>query len=415
MAASPNFQSLEKLELHLSTLPRPKPGYHRVFRGQNRDFGKMLPSGLRHSSREYWNLWQRHAMLVADFEPNLQRAAARGVPSTLGMLKYWVHAIAQHYGGDSHYLDVTHDLQSAVWFALHKMRLVLVKLGMGVGTELDPEHDIQIELKWWRYERSTEEPGWLYVLDAPEWDNDSILEHGTLIDVADQAPSLVTASTRMAVQRACLLNADPEVRDLRQFYACEPLRVAWPMADAERVQATTSFMFPSPSKDPWYATFCRLPLVPTLDVDMLSLGYERPIPVTQYISDSEAEVNDLLGRAEMTHPALSRTGMLEAMQHSADPGLLRRLDSATVILLEAALIALQPSTDGADWNIDLLTSDIPSSTPAFVVASDKVLDQADLTNAFFEFSLMERTAIESRTGVHAPDVPGGLWLVRKDG
>jgi hypothetical protein len=104
-----------------------------------------------------------------------------------------------------------------------------------------------------------------------------------------------------------------------------------------------------------------------------------------------------------------------AMQRGDDPGLLLALDSATVILLEAALIALQPATLDAQWNIDLLTSDIPSSTPAFVVSSDQVLDQTDLTNVFVEFSLMERTAIESRTGVRAPEVTGGLWLVRKDG
>jgi hypothetical protein len=415
MAASPKFQSLEKLELHLSTLPRPKPGYRRVFRGQNRDFGKMLPSGLRHSSREYWSLWQRHAMLIANFEPNSQRAAARGVPSTSDMLFYWVHAIAQHYGGDSHYLDVTHDLQSALWFALHTMRPVPVKLSMGVGTELDPQNDVQIGLKCWRYERFIEESGWLYVFDAPDWDNDSPLEHGTLVDVAAQAPSLITASTRMTVQRACLLNADPEVRDLKQFYACEPLRVAWPMADADRVQATTSYMFPVPSKDQWYAIFCRLPFVPTLNVDTLSLGYERPIPVTQYISDSKPEADDVFDRVEMTSPALARTEMLMAMQRGDNPGLLLALDSATVILLEAALIALQPATLNAQWNIDLLMSDIPSSTPAFVVSSDQVLDQTDLTNVFVEFSLMERTAIESRTGVRAPEVTGGLWLVRKDG
>ncbi|MBS0197111.1 MAG: FRG domain-containing protein [Planctomycetes bacterium] len=408
------FSSLAELKAHLAALPPPKPGLRRVFRGQTHDFGKMIPSGIRRRTREYWSLWHRHAMLVSKFEPDVQAAAARLEPSTLDMLAYWVHAIAQHYGGDSSYLDVTHDIESALWFALHEMKPVPVKIGMGTGDTPDPAHDVMIELGFWKYEPWTKEPAWLYVFDVPVWTQGSSLDHGVLIDIAEHAPALITASTRMAAQRACLLHASSADGNLAELYACPPLRVAWPMTGATRLNSTTSDIFPPPARDPWYRIFCNLPLGPTVSAGG-EVRLDRPLPVAQYVPSNQAEVNDVLGRISLTSPTLARNAMLEAMRDGQAPQrTVEQLENAPVILLEAALMALLPSTHGNRWNLPLLLDALPErvSVTDFKGAS---LGEIPTNNLFFEFSAMEARAVESARGAAPPEYPRGLWLIRKEG
>jgi hypothetical protein len=242
-------------------------------------------------------------MLVAPFESDLKIAETQGVPSTLDMISFWVHAIAQHYGGDSNYLDVTGDLQSALWFALHQMTEKSGSIVLGTGDALDPEHDVLVKQTYWKYER-WEGPAYLYVFDVPPWRGEASLAHGSLIDVSEQAPQLVGESARMTVQRACLLHADGDVGDLASFYACPPMQVDWPMADADRLSPGTREIFPPPTVDPWYATFLQQPLTLAPDAGG-TVRFERPIPVALYLYDEPSDRNDLAARLTLDQPPLA--------------------------------------------------------------------------------------------------------------
>ncbi|HEY0928484.1 MAG TPA: FRG domain-containing protein [Gemmatimonas sp.] len=405
------FRSLDALQQHLATLPPLQPGWRRVYRGQNRDFGKMIPSGIRRRTREYWSLWHRHAMLVQPSESDLALAEAKGVPSTLDMLSFWVHAIAQHYGGDSNYLDVTGDIQSALWFALYEMVPKDATIVMGPGQEPDPEHDIQVKQKLWRYQ-PWRDTAYLYVFDVRPWDGKAQLEHGTLVDVATQAPSLVSDSSRMAVQRACLLHADTDIGDLTSFYVCPPLQVAWPMEGADRLQLGTEDIFPPPTVDPWYQNFLRQPLTimpePTDDVQ-----YRHPVPIALYLYDTPDIRNNLLARLNMEQPPLASRGLREIMvDDGADDDILARFDAATVIYCEAALQALLQARRGSVWHMPLLMSDLPTTAETRHLLSGEPAGTVDLTNVIFEFSPLEAIATASAYQVESADYVRALWILR---
>jgi hypothetical protein len=412
-SGAPIFRSLEALQQHLATLPPPAPGWHRVYRGQTKDYGQMIPSGVRRRTREYWSLWHRHAMLVAPFESDLALAEAKGVPSTLDMLSFWVHAIAQHYGGDSNYLDVTSDIQSALWFALYQMVAKDATIVMGSGDALDPVHDVQVKQTFWRYER-WEEPAYLYVFDVPPWNGKAQLEHGTLIDVATQAPHLVSDSTRMAAQRASLLYSDSDIGDLTSFYASPPLRVAWPMEGAERLSHGTQDIFPPPTVDPWYKIFLRQPLtiVPSAKKDV---EYAHPLPVALYLYDEPAERSDMLERLNMEQPPLASRGMREMMvDGGAEAHTLERFDAATVIYCEAALQALLSTRRNSSWHTPLLMSDLPSSADTQHLGTGQPAGTVDLMNVIFEFNPLESIAAASAYHTEEADYVRALWVVRDE-
>jgi FRG domain-containing protein len=98
----------------LSKFGEPPPGYVRVFRGQTRDHGCMLPSGLRPGAIRRDPVWD---YCVTQF------AMERFGAANLGSLsEHEIVAIAQHYGVGSPFLDVTRSLDVALWFALHQIR-----------------------------------------------------------------------------------------------------------------------------------------------------------------------------------------------------------------------------------------------------------------------------------------------------
>jgi hypothetical protein len=102
-----------QLREHLSDLGNPPRGYVRVYRGQTKDHGTMLPSGLRAGGARrdpVWHYWSALASRELLGAPDqLVSSADEAV---------WIEAIAQHYGPGSNFLDVTHSLDVALWFAL---------------------------------------------------------------------------------------------------------------------------------------------------------------------------------------------------------------------------------------------------------------------------------------------------------
>src|ERR1700674_1885818 len=83
-----------ELAEELAKLPTPASGRVRVYRGQTKDFGVMLPTGLRPGAGERDPIWRYFAMAVS-------KELSRGASSSPANDSVWIEAIAQHYGPGS--------------------------------------------------------------------------------------------------------------------------------------------------------------------------------------------------------------------------------------------------------------------------------------------------------------------------
>ena len=162
-------RDLAGVKKQLKQLGRPRPGFVRLFRGQDRTYPTLLPSARRPNSswdlRRVWKVYAHKLSLYLSKETPTDRGQA-----ALDTFAYWLNAMAQHYGGGSEYLDVTHDLEIALWFALHKVRKILVDgkevvpgiyLGIFGNTEAE---NFPFAAK---PKASPVDTGYLYVFDVP--------------------------------------------------------------------------------------------------------------------------------------------------------------------------------------------------------------------------------------------------------
>src|ERR1700686_4326376 len=95
----------------------PPPGCLRVFRGQSRDYGSLVPTALRPGFSGKDTLLRQYASVAA---PTLRHGAGADAPADIDVWTLWAYAIAQHYGPGTQFLDVTKSLDVALWFALHE-------------------------------------------------------------------------------------------------------------------------------------------------------------------------------------------------------------------------------------------------------------------------------------------------------
>ena len=123
----------------IAELPATPAGHVRVFRGQTKDYPAILPSGLRRSIRKQ-AIWRAYAQnLYTDFVPE----AEPGHPvseATLQASGLWLEAVAQHYGAGSNFVDVTHSVEIALWFALHELKTGVAE-GLMAGDGSDGASD----------------------------------------------------------------------------------------------------------------------------------------------------------------------------------------------------------------------------------------------------------------------------------
>ncbi len=174
-----SFNDYRELVAYIKTLRSPKPGHIRVHRGQYQDYGNMKPTGIRMPLINE-RIWRRYCRMLAT-----ELLVDRGTEfheawSESDLWAYWYYAIVQHYGPGTHLLDVTHSLDVALWFALHKAttdkRIHLRFLPAELGTSLDRQDN------WTSYEEWRESFGVFYIFDVPEWQPPGLPGHGNLVD-----------------------------------------------------------------------------------------------------------------------------------------------------------------------------------------------------------------------------------------
>ena len=130
-------QSFSELVEILKKLPEPADGCVRVYRGQTREYldkngdPKLLPALYRRGGQHMYDPSWLGTMTLFVAQKAL---SVIGVDYASAQL--WAPALVQHYGPGSHYLDVTRDIEVALWFSLHKYH----ELWIGLKEGNDPEN-----------------------------------------------------------------------------------------------------------------------------------------------------------------------------------------------------------------------------------------------------------------------------------
>ena len=376
------FEDYTSLRRRLKALPRPKSGLKRVFRGQWRGHGQLRPSAHRGAAMpaELWYSYGRRvAEALLEQSPTdadwLRQNDSERLASIVA-----TDAALQHYGAGSPYLDVTHSLPIALWFALHKSASSEV-LTRSVGAD-GAAYDFPLPTT--SYSRNPR-PGFLYVLDVPEWTGGE-RTHGRLFDIA-QVSVGGHHSERARRQSGCLVFAD-ERGDLSDHLAADPIAVAWPMRGApEVVHAPAGHLFPAPSEDDFLGSILDVPLVPDLDVRSTPrrTATKHPLGVRLFDIDQLPEFEQHLGVVEvpLLFPDL-KAAMERALaaRAAAGPATPDPMMAAVPILFEAPISATRARER---WNErHLLTALALRTRPRSPDGSTSARD-TDLLNVFAEF------------------------------
>jgi hypothetical protein len=402
----------------IERLEAPHPGRVRVFRGQTKDYGRMLPSGLRRPLRNEF-VWHYYAMLLA--RELLATHNEKSQPWDAKMLTFWdkeavwIKALAQHYGPGSIFLDVTRSLDVAVWFALHSAERVKADSNVGPLDPGSPAEDTTQE-EWMDYCKWNAE-GFLFVFDVPECPASSP-GHGQLLDLSKARP-IFSESRRIKGQAACLIAADPDINggDLQNFVR-EVIRVQWPMQNAPRLDLPIEEMFPEPSQDEWYKLLVSIPLTYQLHEETGNLNLARPLEVLLYFYKARNKTKEILHQSRHLPRArlhLSDTLKMKLVSGESPKVSEFRLSEATHILLEAPIIAWVPPANSEMWNHGILAGDMTDSIDAFEGPTDEACCSLSLKNLYIEFSPLEVTGWEQLNDPNGRiDLLGGLWIVRNE-
>jgi hypothetical protein len=401
-----DYQGLRRFLLRLGP---PPPDHIRVFRGQTRDFGRMLPSGLRGTPLRSETIFRAYTALLASDVMSPKGDEGRVDAETYVV---WTRAIAQHYGPGSHYLDVTTSVDVALWFALHEVRTVVSRHCFGPPGPMDARTDTYADADVVVFDRV--DTGCLFVLDVPIATAETRFDHGALLDLSE-APAIFSSSPRIRAQEACLVHADARLADpdLASLYACPPVRVTRPMQDCPLVDEPFARIFPSVDDDPWYAKFVGIPWCNRLDPMDRSLAVRPPIPMSLYVERASSD-QALLDRLIVTPPLNVHRCALEEIAWCSDPPheILQShpLADAVRIVLEAPVFAMTPTVPSEMWNEGLLS--VQSAAGASSPGPGEPSDTLDITNVFLEFSPLEHTGWEAVERGRPLDALRGVWLVR---
>lgn len=400
--------SRAKLTALLEALPAVPAGHVRVFRGQTARYPKLLASGHRGARSPRERAWALYGHLVALRLKDAQFVDPREGYTDLEDMLFWLQAIKQHYGPGSPFIDVTHSLDVALWFALNAASSFPVSAHVGSGTT--PWVDrFPVRRTWVGFKRVSEF-GWLYVLDIPRPSGGPGYEHGTFVDLRVDAPQVYRDSTRIQAQHACLVLANPAVNggDLSSFGVCEPIAVAAALLDELGPEHNTRSIFPDPDDDPWYARFLETPQAWNLDG-----GKELPyvlapaLDVTLYAPSAEPQVADIkrLGsRFYVVPPPLA----LNALTSSADaPPALRE---ALGVLLEGPITIATPPLATGTWNEEALWRGIEGAAWLKDREDESASTAISTDNVFVEFSPLETALWHDYFSEESFEFTRAVWL-----
>ena len=404
------LSTYQDLVAAVAALPAPPPGTVRVFRGQTKDYEKLTPSGLRKPPRNQAIWFAYSGMLYSSLLPDLIEQTDGLSAEAIQALGLWFSAVAQHYGPGSDFLDVTHSLDAALWFALNKATVIEATGTIGPDGPPDPVRDHPTRDELVRYDPWSD-VGYIYIFDLPLWNGEGLPAPGEVVDLAT-APPVFAASARMRAQSGCLIdcrNPDGTAADMRKLLVGgSPLAVQRPMSGAPGPVPVFDYcvadIYPSPAQDSWFARFLSVPMI--YAPEPLPPSLERSIPVTVYFDPGNQKY---LQEVHFFDVALPLT-----LVHRAIPDFFgSAADRPIAITLEAPLIFPYPQADSDHWHQGLLWSDVPGSCSLYEFGQAEPKGTLPLGNVLFEFSLLEEVGWDRMVLNHAKiSALRAVWLRR---
>jgi hypothetical protein len=410
------ISSLSALQDAVQALPPVPKAKVRVFRGQTKDYRTIIPAAFRNhlELNAIWRVYTR--WLVMDITN--EAFNGHGDDKELQILTIWLDALAQHYASGSRYLDVTHSIESAAWFALHCCSPMKERSVLGPPGPPSP-YDLPSEVTWLQYSPAVE-AGFLYAFDVDQWDgHDAKPSDLAVIDLSQAPEPFMTP--RMLSQCGCLIRTrDADQHDLRgRCVEGTPLQIAWPMTGSAFVHRKVEEMFPSPAVDPWYRRFLHIPLTPHVNATSGEVVLKRSLPVTLYRGETASYNASIAATDAFLHPPLLHKALQQRQKRTESAkGWWEPLSvhEATPVVLEAPLLGpFVASADSDFWNHELLFGDISNSVATYSHDMQKVLPAVSLRNVLFQFSPLEEVFWErAQTPSGIKRLVRGLWIARHE-
>lgn len=400
------IQELAQLERVLQSLPPPKPGYLRVYRGQTTNFDKMLPSACRPNATSKGFLWKLAMMNIKETH-NTQEDNNSSALDTIMNFSTWFEVLVQHYGPGSPYLDVTFSIEVALWFALNKVESTMQEYFIFM-TGLQP---IPIKFPTLYFSAHIAGLAWFYILDVPVWDGNLSPKHGELVNLS-KGPEFVSQCSRVLRQDGALVMGDCNVDDgdLSAFYACPPIEIARPFTGAKLIDRNYQYLFPPPDEDEWYDRLLQAPLVPQPD-EKNGFEYRQSLGV-YIISDSPMPKEELPTFNRKTE----RMSLLVRASMRVNPDILKKVrtslnvdpEEATYLQLDIPLFTALPPLNM--WNQSLLHSGLGKLAQPQLLKSNNKLPAISLENVLIQLSPLETAFIN-----HSSDnaILSALGIIRR--
>jgi hypothetical protein len=379
------LDSKQEIKDYLDALPPVAPRYRRVLRGQARLYDSIFPSEYRPSAARHprKRLLKVAAKLIVD---NL-RGTQNDSPEDFLL---WTELVAQQYSTGSPYLDVTTNLDVAVWFALNSFNATRTTLMLGLAGPYNPNTDLSANIDTYIPKQSGDEFGYLIVLDVLEPSGAIPQSHGQLIDLSELPPGIAD-SLRIKNQFAALVYSNKKVDggNLSAFRRGEPIPISSRVGAEISDEINGAILFPGPASDPWYQRLLSIPLTLQAQLESDELALAQTIPVPLYLWD-EASATEVSGEIiYIGTPTLSPDLRLTQIIDQESGGSRNLLpDDAVTILVEKPLYLTTPPIDSAMWSMQNAIQDLPKLAPVRKT-SRAANSHVSLQRVYFEFSPLE--------------------------
>lgn len=372
------IQNLQELKDRIQSLPEPKEGHLRFYRGQNQHFGKILASA--HRGTEILDRYQFDTYCVILAQYLIQKHKAKGASSE--SIAYWIRALSQHYGPGTEFLDVTSSVEVAVWFALTQFHQKQGTALNGEGKEV-LDSDV-LALHEFIESAPFGEDAYFYVLDIPKELDVSFHEKVvSAISGDDSEAEIFQESPRIQAQHASLINCgmDSQKGDMSKYLVTDPLTISHQLYHEISPDYTVTRLFPGPAEDIWFSRFLTVPYKFSGFHEKRMVGMQS-FPVQMY-SDPNNEAYIIALLSCVTTRSVFLQYLNEKPVKEVDKAL---LDKAAVILIPNPVITMSPGWETGLWNEELLWKYLYLESSKDTVAFDETVPSA---NVYFELGLLD--------------------------
>jgi hypothetical protein len=381
MTVTGPLKTIEAIERRLSAMPAVAEGFRRVLRGQVGAYSSLIPAEYRSEHHPRKRLLKIASQMIIG-------ELANSPMGNLRNLLVWTELIAQQYGSGSPYLDVTDNLDVALWFALHKLEPDTAILVMGPDGPINAKTDRVTAIDALIPKPSPAPYGVLYVMDVRVAAAPHVRIHGELIDLS-ALPAVIADSRRIQGQHASLVWSDKKVSggDLSQFIVGDPIQVSADLRLSLDERLPASLLFPHPEEDPWYHRLLSIPLTLQTSAGDDELSLKQTIPVPLYCWDPISAQKVTQSIIALNTPVSIRELREVSISFEGEKRLLLALDTIT-ILAEEPFYAETDTIDSRMWSQADAVTDLPRIATVMNPPSGEG-STVSLDQVYFEFSPLE--------------------------